>query len=672
MARLPVDHGDPDVWGEILNTYLTVGHNPDGTHNIGTTLSPGLIQLSGDLSGNAWSPVVTAIHGVAVPSSPAAGQYLVATSPTTAAWQSPTSASTVNVRDAQYGATGNGTTDDTVAIDSALTAAGSGGVVYFPAGTYLISAALSVPSSVTLHGDGVNSTVIKQSSTSANAVTAVSSTALKIADMQFYGPSSGTGVGISISGSPTSYAYLRNVRVAHFGSDGIDVVDPIVSRFDNVVSALNSGHGFNIGGASAGSGGTSCAFTACYALANTQAGFYLNNLQYSNLSGCASDSNGTGFYLNACIGLTLTGCGAESCQVSASPWVGNAFVINGGYGNAVIGAFVYQNAAVSYWVTGAASKILLQACSDNAPTGTATNSISVDSGCGVTVLSPTTTSANSYSSTTQLLNDGSGNLQTWGEVLAKTSGAVGLATMQGVTATSINFIVTPTGQIQIGSGAATVDTQIARTGAGALSITNRNTSGGASLTVDGPVTAAGVVFPGGAYLPADLSFIAWAYDPASTTNSTLTVSGTIYLARVIIRTAQTLAKLSVGVVTAASGVTASQNFLGLYSSTGSLVASTASGAIDTALTSSGILTASLSSSYAAAAGAYWVAFVNNATTAATLARASGSSLSISNGGAAAGSYRFAVNGTGQTSLPGSITPGSNTAGGAFTMWAAAS
>ena len=53
-----------------------------------------------------------------------------------------------------YGATGNGTTDDTAAINAALTAAGNngGGVVYLPAGSYYTSTALTVPSGVRLQG----------------------------------------------------------------------------------------------------------------------------------------------------------------------------------------------------------------------------------------------------------------------------------------------------------------------------------------------------------------------------------------------------------------------------------------------------------------------------------------------------------------------------------------
>jgi len=53
-----------------------------------------------------------------------------------------------------YGATGNGTTDDTAAIQSALTAAGNngGGIVYLPPGNYHTTNTLSVPGGVELRG----------------------------------------------------------------------------------------------------------------------------------------------------------------------------------------------------------------------------------------------------------------------------------------------------------------------------------------------------------------------------------------------------------------------------------------------------------------------------------------------------------------------------------------
>ncbi|MHB1462270.1 MAG: glycosyl hydrolase family 28-related protein [Armatimonadota bacterium] len=56
---------------------------------------------------------------------------------------------------ADFGAKGDGLADDTVAIQRALDAVASkGGVANLPAGSYLISAALSVPHGVTLLGEG--------------------------------------------------------------------------------------------------------------------------------------------------------------------------------------------------------------------------------------------------------------------------------------------------------------------------------------------------------------------------------------------------------------------------------------------------------------------------------------------------------------------------------------
>jgi hypothetical protein len=62
-----------------------------------------------------------------------------------------------NVSD--FGATGNGTTDDTAAIKAAIAAAAppsarTGNTVYFPAGAYLVSSTLTVPAGMTLQGAG--------------------------------------------------------------------------------------------------------------------------------------------------------------------------------------------------------------------------------------------------------------------------------------------------------------------------------------------------------------------------------------------------------------------------------------------------------------------------------------------------------------------------------------
>jgi hypothetical protein len=70
----------------------------------------------------------------------------------------------VNVRDAPYGAVGDGLTDDTNALQAALTAA-RGGICYVPPGTYLVSAAaggiLTPAEGTTLAGAGARLSVIR-------------------------------------------------------------------------------------------------------------------------------------------------------------------------------------------------------------------------------------------------------------------------------------------------------------------------------------------------------------------------------------------------------------------------------------------------------------------------------------------------------------------------------
>lgn len=62
----------------------------------------------------------------------------------------------ISVKGPGYGAEGDGTTDDTNAIQAAINAAGNGGVVYFPKGVYRTSRALDLPRGVTLMGSHSN------------------------------------------------------------------------------------------------------------------------------------------------------------------------------------------------------------------------------------------------------------------------------------------------------------------------------------------------------------------------------------------------------------------------------------------------------------------------------------------------------------------------------------
>jgi hypothetical protein len=82
----------------------------------------------------------------------------------------------VNVKDPLYGATGDGTTDDTAAIQAAINAVAGNGDVLFPAGTYLLNSltavALKLPAAAAglrIRGAGVGATTIKLSTNTPTA-----------------------------------------------------------------------------------------------------------------------------------------------------------------------------------------------------------------------------------------------------------------------------------------------------------------------------------------------------------------------------------------------------------------------------------------------------------------------------------------------------------------------
>ncbi len=192
MSRLPMPGADHGVWGSLLNDFLLTEHNVDGSLKMrndvatlktkvetalqvadkgqpngiasldgagrlapdqlgagaadhtkflrgdqawvempiagdATAYERGLVQLTGDLGGTAAIPLVPGLTGKVDKHS------LVH-----------------NVKD--YGATGDGITDDTTAITDALAA---GGITYFPAGTY-IHTGLTLSSGAHLRGVGAS------------------------------------------------------------------------------------------------------------------------------------------------------------------------------------------------------------------------------------------------------------------------------------------------------------------------------------------------------------------------------------------------------------------------------------------------------------------------------------------------------------------------------------
>ena len=95
-----------------------------------------------------------------------------------------------------FGATGDGTTDDTIAIRNAVA---EGGVVYFPPGTYLTSSTITITSPTTMLGFGV---AVLKCTISANIINA--NAAINVSGLEIVGHSKTTSACIKISNHPAS------------------------------------------------------------------------------------------------------------------------------------------------------------------------------------------------------------------------------------------------------------------------------------------------------------------------------------------------------------------------------------------------------------------------------------------------------------------------------------
>lgn len=127
MARLPIPGGDADAWAEILNEYLLVSHNPDGTQRV-ESIPPHSIELKDlDVKNNPDQDI---------------SELVLTNDNSRLYWRDAVSLVRaksrlrINVHD--FGAKGDGQTDDTNAIQAAIDSAENGGIIEIPRGTYMV------------------------------------------------------------------------------------------------------------------------------------------------------------------------------------------------------------------------------------------------------------------------------------------------------------------------------------------------------------------------------------------------------------------------------------------------------------------------------------------------------------------------------------------------------
>tara|TARA_S200002703_G_C3800562_1_gene247382 strand:+ start:1018 stop:2772 length:1755 start_codon:yes stop_codon:yes gene_type:complete len=155
----------------------------------------------------------------------------------------------ISVKD--FGAVGDGVTDDTSAIQAAIDYAGStGGSVYIPTGVYKTTATLDLTNlshAIQIYGDGDRSRIIATVSSNGAAIEIGSvpqgpNTSLMTVEISsiYLRSDSSTGSGIFVNGAQR--AIIRDIFIYGFNTTnycGLDVLNSYGSSFENIVTQAN-------------------------------------------------------------------------------------------------------------------------------------------------------------------------------------------------------------------------------------------------------------------------------------------------------------------------------------------------------------------------------------------------------------------------------------------------
>ena len=206
----------------------------------------------------------------------------------------------VSVKD--FGAAGDGATDDTTAIQAAIDAC-SGKVLILPSGTYLTSQPLVIPHGMTICGASRTGTTIQKTTTNTYACIATGQSVdavfafdaktasafvfrAQISDLTLTGSGGVSAVGVYLGRcSQSSFANLLISSV----NNGLLAVSSWLCAFRQIRVGSSTNYAFSFGT----SDHTSLVFEDCYAEA-CAGGFNLSAVKYSSLTCCASDYTNTG------------------------------------------------------------------------------------------------------------------------------------------------------------------------------------------------------------------------------------------------------------------------------------------------------------------------------------------------------------------------------------------
>lgn len=218
-----------------------------------------------------------------------------------------------NVRD--FGATGDGSTDDSAAIQLALNNAGE---VYIPAGTYIVNSTLFIKSNTRLFGDGIEATIIKEGGTvgttlstlntsllmNENHATAAGNDSIRCENIAFHGnrvtpvaDAAATSTNRGVGGIYLGFTTRSHIRDCYFkdGWSGFVITGTRTGFSTQMQNSIFDCTVFNSRSWSqAGNAGTPRGI--------------LVQTAYTYMRGCSTNTCSTGFYIG---GENVT---AESCN----------------------------------------------------------------------------------------------------------------------------------------------------------------------------------------------------------------------------------------------------------------------------------------------------------------------------------------------------------------------
>ena len=647
-ARLPTPGADDGIWGDLLNDYLAVEHNKDGTLKRAADIDDALATAAENKTKlSAMQQTATNAQSTANAAAQNANNALTAAN---AAYQKPGS--------------GIPESDLAASVQTKLNTAGvSDAVVVHKTGDESISGTKTFTGRMVINEPGAGTSTLILADTANPGITFGSDTNLfRSGNGQLQTASALFAVratlGVVAVGVTTSGDATRRFQINTDGkllwSAGSGTQDTTIVR--------NPSGGLKINNSTGTSGSPGTPTLAIEPLAVTS----------------TSTSGGGAILLN---NGTNTGAGMVVYTNAGASATGRLMNVRSDNP-----AFAQPAFHIDYEGTGTASEVLHNG------TGTASNALNItstnpdDSAVGINgseITRGTVKIVHNYpgvadpnASALSLRANGVGT-QAQGIFFDAENGGTTGNLMKMRNAGVDQFVMAPNGglytrtNIQVG---ATV--QDFGAGAGVIGLKNATTvpttdpTGGVIIYAEGGVlkyrdpTGAVYSLTGGGGSDANpqpnaQGFKGWAYDPVACANFTAPTSGTPILIKVKAAVSGTVNNIELYANTIGSGFTASSSFAALYDMSGNRLAQTND--LAAVFNSTGTKTVPLTAGASVTAGTfYYVWIVINASSVPALPR-SGANIGSYNQGLAPGTYRFANLGSSITSPPATITLASSTA-----------